>query len=154
LARPFKILRPGAIPDERLVIIITGVMKYVPKNVANEVSISSVDQDWDLGEDIRYQAMIWLHPVTGEQEISVDIKVTAIVTAHFNAKLRHNSLLVQILADPAKSRVAKVAAILTFPANVIYIIACLLIRANHGVIAVDASGYARPDALAIVAVLD
>jgi len=96
----------------------------------------------------------WLHPVSLEQEISVNIEVAAVIAADFNAELLLNLFLVQELADPAKSRVAKIAGIFTFAANIIDVLASLLVWSNHGIVAVDACRNTRPDALAVVAVLN
>ena len=63
-----------------------------------------------------------MHPVTLEEEIAVDIKVAAVVAADFSTKLLLDICLVQILADPAKSRVAKVVRILTFATDVVNVL--------------------------------
>lgn len=80
----------------------------VTEPVADEVGVTSVDQHWNLLEDARNQTVEWLHPVTLEQEVAVDIEVAAVVAADLNTQLGLNLLLVQVLADPAKSRVAEV----------------------------------------------
>jgi hypothetical protein len=81
----------------------------VTEPVADEVGVTGVDKDWDLFEDSWYEAVEWLHPVTLEEEVAVDIEVTAVVAANFDAELLLDICLVQELADPAKSGVAEVA---------------------------------------------
>ena len=66
--------------------------------------------------------MKWLHPISLEQEITVNIKVAAIIAAHFSAKLLHNLVLVQIFADPSQSRVAEIARILTLATDVVNVL--------------------------------
>ncbi len=61
--------------------------EYLPKYVADEVSVTSIDENWDLFEYSWNQTMEWLHPVTGEQEISINVKITAVIATNFNAKL-------------------------------------------------------------------
>jgi len=95
-----------------------------------------------------------LHPVTLEEKVAVNVKVAAVIRADFNTELCHNILLVQPLGNPAKSRVAKVTAVFTLAANIINILSSLLVRANHGVVAVDASGNTRPNTFAVITVLD
>jgi hypothetical protein len=60
-----------------------------------------------------------LHPVALEQEVSVDVKITAIVAADLNAKLFLDFPLVQILADITKSGIAKVTRILALASDII-----------------------------------
>jgi hypothetical protein len=69
LTRPLESLSPGLVSEP----------------VADEVSITSIDQDWDLLENAWHKAVERLHPVTLKQEVSVDIKVAAVVAADFNA---------------------------------------------------------------------
>lgn len=95
-----------------------------------------------------------LHPVTGEQEISIHIEITAVIAAHLNAELCHDSLLIQVRAGPAESWVAEVTRILALFPHIVYIVASLLIRTDHRVVTVDAGRYARPDTFTVVAALD
>lgn len=106
LSRPFKGLGPGLVSEP----------------VADEISITSIDQDWDLLEDAWDQSVERLHPVTLEEEVSVDIKVAAVITADFNTELLLNICLVQKFANPSKSRVAQVAAVFTLSTNIIYVL--------------------------------
>merc|ERR1712093_802583 len=87
LSWPLKCLGPGLVTEP----------------VADEISITSVDQDWDLLKNAWYETVEWLHPVTLEKEVSVDIEVAAVIAADLNAKLLLNIGLVQELADPAES---------------------------------------------------
>lgn len=106
LARPFKSISPCLVSEP----------------VADEISITSVDQDWNLLEDTWYQTVERLHPVTLEEEVSVDIKVAAVITADFNTKFLLNIGFVQELANPAKGRVAQVAGVFTFATDIINIL--------------------------------
>lgn len=106
LSRPFKSISPC----------------LVSKPVADEISITSIDQDWDFLKDTWDQSVERLHPVTLEEEVSVDIKVTAIITAHFNTEFLLNIGLVQEFTNPTKSRVAQVAAIFTLATDIINIL--------------------------------
>jgi len=63
-----------------------------------------------------------LHPVTLEEEVSVNIKVAAVIAADFNAELFLNFLLVQILTDPSKSGIAKIAVVLAFATDVVNVL--------------------------------
>jgi hypothetical protein len=114
-----------------------------------------------------------LKPISSKKEISVDIEVARIIAADFCTKSVLNISLVQIFADPAKSRVAEIAIILTLAADVINVLiilavhatlfleilgttylTSLLVWANQSIVAVDACRNTRPNALAIIAVLD
>jgi hypothetical protein len=101
LTWPFEGLGPGLVTEP----------------VADEVSITGVDQDWDLLENAWDNTVEWLHPVTLEEEVAVDIEVAAVVAADFNTQLLHNGLLIEVRADPAKGGVAEVAAVLALATN-------------------------------------
>lgn len=106
LARPFKSISPCLVSEP----------------VADEISITSIDQDWDLLEDTWYQTVERLHPVTLEEEVSVDIEVAAVIAADFNTEFLLHIGLVQELANPAKGRVAQVAGVFTFTTDIINIL--------------------------------
>jgi len=126
----------------------------VSKPVADEVGVTSIDQDWDFLENAGDQSVERLHPVTLEKEVSVDIKVAAVITANFNTKLLLNIGSVQEVADPAKSRVAQVAAVFAFATDIINVLSSSLVRSDECVVAVNACWDAGPNALAVIAVLD
>ena len=67
-----------------------------------------------------------MHPVTLKQEVSVDIKVAAVVAADFNAELLLDFFLVQIFADITKSRIAEVAGILALATDIINVLEDML----------------------------
>lgn len=113
----------------------------------------SVDEDWDLLEDARHQAVEWLHPVTSEEEVSVNVKVAAVVLADLGTESLHDLVLVEVLADPLELVVAKTAALAVL-GDIVDVSASLLVRTDHGIVAVDGCRDARPDTLAVVAVLD
>jgi len=71
LPRPFESLGPGLVSEP----------------VADEISITSVDQNWDLRKNARDKPVEWLHPIALEEEVSIDIEVAAVIAANFSAKL-------------------------------------------------------------------
>jgi hypothetical protein len=93
LTWPFKSFSPGLVPEP----------------VADEICVPSIDQNRDLLENAWYKAVEWLHPVSLEQEVSINIEVAAVIAAHFDAELLLDFSLVQIFADIAKGRIAEVA---------------------------------------------
>jgi hypothetical protein len=122
--------------------------------LTDKVGITSVDQNWDLLKNPRHEAVEWLHPVTLEQEVSVDVKVTRIIAANFSSEGLQDLVSVQVLADIPKGRVAKITLVLTLAADIINVLAGSLIRTDHSIVAVDAGRDARPNALTVVAVLN
>ncbi len=81
----------------------------VSEPVADKVCVTSIDQDRDLLKNAWHETMKWLHPVSLEQEVSINIEVTAVIAAHFDAELLLDFSLIQIFADIAKGRIAEVA---------------------------------------------
>lgn len=135
LARPLKLVGPSLVAEP----------------VANEISIAGVDEHGNLLQNARHKEVERLHPVTIEQEVAVDVKVAAVVAIdRLNTKGLHNILLVQVLVDGGKARVAE-AASLAVNANIVRVAARLLVGANHLVVAVDGGGDAAQPALALVA---
>lgn len=126
----------------------------VAKPVADEIGITSIDEDGNLLENFRHEAVERLHPVALEEEVTVDIEVAAVVARDLGAKSVHNLLLVEVVADPAQRAVAQVAAILALAADIIDILASSLIWSNEGVVTVDGCRNATPDTTTVVAVLD
>lgn len=94
-----------------------------------------------------------LHPVTGKEEVAVDVEVAAVILAHLSTEGLHDVGLVEVGTDPVELLVAQVAA-LALLANIVDVLASALVRTNHGVVTVDGGRDARPDTLAVVAVLD
>lgn len=70
LSWPLKSLSPGLVSEP----------------VADEISITGVDQDWDLLENAWNNTVERLHPITLEQEVAVDVEVAAVIAANFNAE--------------------------------------------------------------------
>lgn len=126
----------------------------VAEPVADVVSITSVDEDGDLLEKLGNNAVEGLEPVASEEEVAVDVKVAAVVAVDLGAEGLLDGILVQVVGDPAKSRVTQVAAVLALATDVVDVLSGALVRADEGVVAVDAGGDARPDAARIVAVID
>lgn len=84
----------------------------------------------------------------------VNVKVAAVIAADLNSEFLHDSLVIEVGRNPAKSRVAEVARIFTLATNVVNVLTGLLVWSNHSVVAVDGSWNTGPDTFAIVAVLD
>jgi len=129
MARPLKCLRPGLVAEP----------------VADEVGITSIDEDRDLLEDAGNKSVERHHPVTLEEEVAVDIEVAGLVVADFYTQRLLNVILVEVVADPAELGVAEVVAILAFATDIIDVLAGALVWADHSVVAVDGSGDTRPD---------
>jgi hypothetical protein len=68
-----------------------------------------------------------LHPISLEEEISVDVEITRVIAADFRAKLFLNVCSVQEFANPPKSRVAKVIGILAFATDIINVLVILAV---------------------------
>ena len=122
--------------------------------LTDKVSIASVDQNWDLFKNTRYETVKWLHPVTLEQEVSVDVKVARIIVADFSSERLQDILPVQVLADITESRVAKVVLIFTLAANIVDVLPGPLVWTDHSIVTVDTGRDARPNTLTVVAVLN
>jgi len=138
LPRPFECLSPG----------------LVSKPVADVISITSVDQNWDLRKDARNEPVEWLHPITLEKEVSVDIEVATIIAANFSAKLGLDFLQVQVLGNVAEGRIAEVARVLTLATDIINVLSGFLVWPDERIVAINTCRHARPNTLAIIAVLD
>ena len=126
----------------------------VAEPVADEVGITGIDEDGDFLEDTGDETVEGLHPVTLEEEVAVDIEVAAVVAVNFDTEGVHDILLVQVIANPTKSAVAKVVVILALSADVIDVLASALIGADELVVTVDGSRNARPDTAGLIAVTD
>lgn len=141
-----------------LVVLVAGPLELVgpgevAKPVADEVGVTGVDQDGDLLKDAGNETVEGLHPVTLEEEVAVDVHVAGGVGADLGAEGLHNVVAVEVLLDPLELIVAEVAAG-ALGADVVGVLAGALVGTDHGVVTVDASGHARPDALAVVARLN
>lgn len=96
--------------------------------------------------------MEWHHPVAGQQEIPVNVKVAAFIAVHLCTKSVHNFWLIEPFADPTNLLVAKrvLAAGNTY---IIRILSSPLIWADDSVVAVDSGGNAGPNTFTVVATL-
>lgn len=138
VARPLKLVGPG----------------LVAQPVADEIGITSVNKHRDLLKDARDEEVEGLHPVAVEEEVAVDIEVTAFVAADgLNAEGLHDILLIEVAVNVAQSRVAKTSS-LAINANIIGVPTRLLIRAKNLVVAVDRGGNAAEKSLGLIAALD
>jgi hypothetical protein len=117
LTRPLKSLSPSLVPEP----------------IADEVSITGIDQDWNLLKDAWHKAVEWLHPVTLEKEVSVDVEIAAIIAANFGTKLSLDFFLIEIFANIAQSRVAEVARVLALATDVIDILEKILAMIQTGI---------------------
>jgi len=108
----------------------------VSKPVADIVQRTSVDQDRDLLEDTGYKTVEGLHPVTGEEEVSVNVEVARVVLADLGTESLHDLRSVEVLADPVELIVAQAVAAALL-GDVVRVAASLLVRTDHGVVAVD-----------------
>lgn len=106
LTRPLKSLSPSLVSEP----------------VADKVRITSIYQNWDLFKDTWDKTVEWLHPVALEKEVSIDIEVAAIIAADFDTKFLLDFFLVQIFADIAKSRIAKIAGVFALATDIIDIL--------------------------------
>lgn len=138
LARPLKGLAPGLVTEP----------------VADEIGITSVDEDRDLLKNAGNEAVERLHPVTLEQEVAVDVEVAAVVAGDLGTNSLHDVGLVEVLGDPAKLSVAEVAAVLALATDIIDVLTSALVRSQQGVVAVDGGRDTGPDALRVVAALN
>lgn len=138
LARPLKSIGPSLVTEP----------------VADKVGVTSIDENGNLLQKLGHKLVIGLHPVTLHQEVTVDVKVAAVVSANFNAKSLHDFGLVEPLGNVTKSRVAEVAAILTVAADIVDIATSALVWAHDGIVAVKTGRHAAPYALAVIAALN
>lgn len=138
LARPLELVGPSLVSEP----------------VADEVSVTGVDENGNLVQNVGDELVVGLHPVTVEKEVTVDVHVAAVVAADLGTKSLLDLLAVQVVGNVAKTRVAEVGAILTLASDVVNILAGALVRTHHGVVAVDAGGNTRPGTSRLVAALD
>jgi hypothetical protein len=138
LARPLELLSPGV----------------VSKPVADEVGVTSVDKNGDLGQEVDDELVERKHPVTVEQEVAVDVKVARLVGRNLSTEGLDDFGLVQVVRDPAELRVAQVVGVLARTTDVVNVDAGALVGTDHGVVTVDGGRDTGPNRLAVVAALD
>lgn len=126
----------------------------VAQPVADEIGVTSVDQDRDLLQESRNETVVGLHPVTVEEEVAVDVKVARVVAIDLSANSLNDLGLVQVVADVAHGRVAEVGAILALTTNVVDVLSGALVRGKEGVVTVDGGRDTNPSALRTVARLN
>jgi len=98
--------------------------------------------------------VVGLHPVTVEQEVTVDVKVARVVALDLSTDGLTNLMLVQIFRDVVHALVAQVSPRITLAADIIDVLPSSLVRANKGVVAVDRSRDTQEGTLSIVARLN
>lgn len=125
----------------------------VTEPVADIVSIASIDKNRDLLKDTRNETVVWLHPVTLQQEVAVDVEVAAVVRVDLCANGLHNLLLVEVRRDPVNLVVAEVV-VTARAADIVDVLASTLVWANHSVVAVDGCWDTAPNRLGSVTVLN
>lgn len=138
VARPLELVGPGLVAEP----------------VADEVSITSIDQHGNLLQNTRDEEVEWLHPVALEKEVPVNVEVAAVVTIDgLNTQGGHDVLLVEVLVNVAQARVAK-ASSLARDANIVGVLAGSLVCADNRIVAVDRGGDTAEEALGLVAAAD
>lgn len=135
LAGPFQGLGPGLVSEP----------------VADEVGVTSVDEDRDLLKDAGDKTVVGLHPVTVEEEVAVDVKVAGVIPINFSPDGVADFVFVQVFRDVAHALVAKVALVLALAANIVHVLSGLLVRSKESIVTVDRRRDTDPCALAAVA---
>lgn len=138
LARPFERLGPGLVSEP----------------VADEIGVTSVDEDRDLLKDAGDKTVVGLHPVTMEEEVAVDVKVAGVIAFNFGTDSVADFRLVQVFRDVAHALVAKVALVLTLTANIVHVLSGLLVRSEESIVTVDRGRNTDPCTFAAVARLN
>jgi hypothetical protein len=138
VARPFKSLGPGLVSEP----------------VADEIGITSINENRYLLKDARDKAVVRFHPVTMEEEVAVDVKIAGVVTIDLGTDSRTDFRPVQIFGDVAHTFVTKVTLVLALAPNVVHVLSGALIRSEEGVVTVDGGGDTDPSTLAVVARLN
>ena len=126
----------------------------VAKPVADKVCVASVDEDWNLLENAWNEAVEWFHPVTSKEEVAINVEVAGIKAIDLGTNSFEGCWFVEKLGNRAEAGVTEVAGVFTWSADVVNVLSSTLVWAYHGIIAVDGSRNARPNALAIVAALN
>lgn len=134
---PLKSIRPG----------------LVAQPVADEVGITSVDENRDLLEDSRDKMVERLHPVTLEEEVAVDVKVARVKAINFGSNSLQNFGLVEVGANKFEIIVAE-AAVFARLADIVDVLASALVRTQKGVVAVDGGRNASPGTFTVIARLN
>ncbi len=98
--------------------------------------------------------MEWLHPITLEEEIAIDVKIAGVVAIDLHTQRFHDRRLIEPLGNISKLLVAEVTRIFTFSPDVINVLASALVRANESIVAVNRSGNTGPNAPTVVATRD
>lgn len=141
------------------VFLVAGPLELVgpsliAKPVADEISVTGVDENGDLLQDTGHKEVEWLHPVTFEEEVTVDVEIAAIVAIDsLDTESSHDVPLVQVLVNVAQTRIAEAAALAIY-AHIIRVAARLLVGPENLVVAVNRSRYTAEPALAFVAAAD
>ena len=125
----------------------------VAQPVADEISITSVDQDRNLVENVGDKSVERLHPIAREEEVSVDVRVATIIAVDLRSQSLHDFWLVQVLVDPSKLGVAQIP-ILARHTHIVWVLASLLVRRKNGVVAVDGCRNTGPNTAAIITALN
>lgn len=138
VSRPLKLVGPSLVAEP----------------VADKIGVASINKNRNLLEDAWDKKVERLHPVTVEQEVAVDVKVAAIIRVdRLNAESLHYVLLVQVLVDGGETWIAQATSLAVY-ANIVRISACLLVRTDHLVVAIDGGRNTAQPALALVAAGD
>lgn len=95
-----------------------------------------------------------LHPIARDQKVTVDFEVAAVVAVCLGPESFEDVWLVQVFRDPVQLLVAQASPVGTLDADIVRVLSRALVRAYDGVVAVNGSGNAGPDAATIVAAFD
>lgn len=114
----------------------------------------SVDEHRNLLQQVRNKAVVRLHPVSLEEEVTVDVEVAAVIFGNLSAQSFHDGGFVEIFTDPAKFRVTQVSRILALSANIVNILASTLVGTDHCVVAVNGGRNTAPSTFAFIASFD
>jgi len=126
----------------------------ITEPVTNVVGVTSIDHDGDLLQKTGNERVEGQHPVTVKQEVAIDVEIARLEFGNLASQSFHNLRIVQVLADPVHFIVAERVAALARTTDVIDIRAGTLVRADHGIVAINRSRNTGPDRSRAVAALD
>jgi hypothetical protein len=138
LTAPLQGLSPGVITEP----------------VTDVISVTSIDQDGDLLQQVGNERVEGQHPVTVKQEVAIDVKIARLELGNLASQSFDNFWIVQVLADPLHFIVAKRVTAFARTTDVIDIRAGTLVRADHSIVAIYRSRNTGPDRFGAIAVLD
>lgn len=139
-----------------LVLVLAGPLELISPSlvsepVADKVLVSSVNESGDtLLKQSRNSSVVGLHPVAGKLEVSVDVKVAALVLVDLSTDSSHNLGLVEVLVNVLEILVAQRSARVTLLSDIVDVETSGLVGTQHGVVAVRSGRKTSPDRLRVV----